>query len=93
MQALDKDGRLVQSMRTFVQAMPGAKINYGVCRHLVPVPLPDKLPALTAKVGADSAVDLSWNCSAKLIGLTFEVHRATKPDFTPCEATRIATTS
>jgi hypothetical protein len=73
--------------------MPGAKINYGVCRQLVPVPLPDKLPALTAKVGADSAVDLSWGRTPELMGLRFEIHRSNRAGFAPSAETRVTETS
>jgi hypothetical protein len=73
--------------------MPGAKINYGICRQLVPVPLPDKLPALTAKVGVDSAVDLSWERTPELMGLRFEIHRSNRAGFAPSAETRVTETS
>lgn len=73
--------------------MPGARIHYGVCRQLVPTPLPEKLPRFTATASADGAVKLSWTCSADLIGLMFEIHRSNQPGFAPSDATRIVSTA
>ena len=70
--------------------MAGAQITPGVCRLQVPMPLPTPLPPLAATLGADSVVQLSWPRTAATIGLEFEVHRGTSPDFAPSEETRLA---
>lgn len=72
--------------------MPGAKIIPGESRHLIPVSLPDRLPALHASL-TPSGVRLSWDRRSDLAGLTFEIHRGTQPTFTPDAATHLVSLS
>ena len=72
--------------------MPGAEIQAGVCRHLVPTPLPDAPLPLRAVADDDGVVNLSWPRTAGTIGLSFEVHRSASAHFTPNAQTRIAST-
>jgi len=73
--------------------MPGAIINPGICRQLAPVPLPDKMPELKAKLSTTGTVILSWQRSAETIGLLFELHHSNQKDFTPSKETLLATTT
>ncbi|MHC4116845.1 MAG: HzsA-related protein [Planctomycetota bacterium] len=66
--------------------MPGAKINPGVCRYIVPVPLPEETPRLEAQTTADGLVELSWERSANTIGLSFDLYRGDRPHFEPAKA-------
>jgi len=73
--------------------MPGADIIGGVCRMIVPPPVPDEPPPLVARLTPDKAVQLSWQRTAETIGLDYVLHRSDKPSFKPDESTRIALTS
>ncbi len=73
--------------------MPGAKINPGVCRYIVPVPLPEKMPGLQARTDADGLVRLSWGRSAGTIGLSFDLYRSNRPGFEPAKAMLLQTTT
>jgi hypothetical protein len=73
--------------------MPGARINPGRCRQLVPPPLPERLPPLKAAATSDGVVRLSWRASSPLIGLTFEIYRDETPGFACTDGTRIGTTT
>ncbi len=55
--------------------MPGAEIVAGHSRQFVPPPLPASLPELIAKVEDDGVVALSWERSARTIGLVAELYR------------------
>jgi len=75
--------------------MPGADIvgegiHEGRARQIIPQPLPEKLPAVQAEVDLNGFVHLSWECSARTIGLVAELHRSTQKKFAPVEATKIA---
>jgi len=72
--------------------MPGAEIIPGKHREFLPPPLPDPLPTLQAQVDADSLVHLSWERSARTIGLEAEVYRGAEAGFEPSEETRLAAT-
>ncbi|MGB2824719.1 MAG: hypothetical protein WBF17_27350, partial [Phycisphaerae bacterium] len=72
--------------------MPGAVLTPGLPRQLIPVPLPEVLPPLGATVDAEGVVRLAWERSARTIGLSAEVHRGTRADFTPSEKTLLAAT-
>ena len=72
--------------------MPGATIIAGSWRQLIPTPLPADLPALRATVDADSIVRLSWERSARTLGLSAEVHRGAQTDFAPSKDTLLAST-
>ncbi len=73
--------------------MPGAKLLPGAHRQFIPTPLPDTLPALNATVDADCIVHLSWERSARTIGLTAELHRGKTPDFTAGKDTLLVETA
>ena len=68
--------------------MPGADIIPGESRQLIPIPLPERPPTLKATASAEG-VRLSWDHRADLAGLTFELHRGTKPGFVPDDSTRL----
>jgi hypothetical protein len=70
--------------------MPGAEPVPGECRLMCPMPVPERPPALAARLRPDAAVELSWQRTAEIVGLQFELHRAAAADFTPDESTRIA---
>jgi len=72
--------------------MPGARLIAAHPRQLIPQAIPDPLPGLSASVDADGVVHLSWESSARTIGLSAQVHRGAKADFAPDEKTRIAET-
>ena len=63
--------------------MPGAKILPGLCRSIIPVPVPEQAPPLTAKAQKNGIVQLAWPRSAKTIGLSFDLYRHTEPGFKP----------
>jgi len=73
--------------------MPGAEIIAGRHRQFLPPPLPDPLPTLETSVDADSLVHLSWERSARTIGLEAEVHRGDSPNFAPSPATLLTSTN
>jgi hypothetical protein len=73
--------------------MPGGKINPGICRQIVPVPLPEKMPAFSAETDADGLVRLSWERSANAIGLSFDLYRGDRIDFEPARTMLLATTA
>ncbi|UCF14790.1 MAG: hypothetical protein JSW59_15370, partial [Phycisphaerales bacterium] len=73
--------------------MPGAQINPGVCRYIVPVPLPEKMPGLEARTDPDGPVQLSWERSANTIGLSFDLYRGDRPHFQPAQAMLLQTTT
>ncbi len=72
--------------------MPGAELEPGRWRQLIPPPLPDPLPALEARVDAESVARLSWERSARTIGLVAEIHRDARADFNPNAETLLAKT-
>ena len=63
--------------------MPGAAIVDGYARQFVSPPLPDPLPKLEANTDMDGRVRLTWERSARTIGLLGEVHRGNKENFNP----------
>ncbi|HPD13342.1 MAG TPA: hypothetical protein PLE19_00230 [Planctomycetota bacterium] len=73
--------------------MPGAKLLPGMHRQFLYPPLPDPLPELKATVDADCIVHLSWERSARTIGLTAELHRGKTPDFEATKDTLLAETA
>jgi hypothetical protein len=73
--------------------MPGAIIYPGLCRQLLPLAVPAKLPPLSARLSADGKVSLSWRRRAELIGLMFEIHRSQRANFVPVEDTLAGTTT
>ena len=73
--------------------MPGAEIIAGQCRMIIPPPVPEGGPALSADIRPDSAVELSWPRTAETIGLMYQLHRGKKADFTPNAGTQLAMTT
>ena len=73
--------------------MPGAEIIAGECRMIVPPPVPEQPPALSAKLRPDASVELSWQRTAETIGLQYELHRGTKAAFTPGPSTQLTITT
>lgn len=73
--------------------MPGAEIQPGACRQLIPPPLPPVAPPLAATLGEDSVVHLTWERSARTIGLEAELHRGDRENFTIRDGTLVVRTS
>ncbi len=86
-----RDGRR-RALATPRVDMPGANVQAGLCRHLRPPSLPQKLPPLQARADREGIVHLSWQRSAETIGLLAELHRSTAARFTPGPDTLLATT-
>ena len=72
--------------------MPGADIIAGKWRKIVPLPIPKKLPPLTAGIDGEGLVTLSWPRNTRTWGLAFEVHRGESADFNPSADTLLAKT-
>lgn len=73
--------------------MPGAEPIAGACRQFNPPPVPTTAPPLKAAADDDGIVRLTWERSARTIGLGAEIHRSPRQDFTPSNATLLATTN
>jgi len=73
--------------------MPGAEITAGECRMMYAPPIPDRSPALSGRIRGDGLVELSWRRTAETIGLKYELHRGSAPNFTPSESTKIGRTT
>ncbi|HJP02352.1 MAG TPA: LamG-like jellyroll fold domain-containing protein [Planctomycetota bacterium] len=73
--------------------MPGARVQPGECRQLVPLPLPRPSPSLEARADDEGVVQLAWERSARTIGLRAEVYRGQRADFEPSAASWIASTT
>jgi len=73
--------------------MPGAEIIAGECRMQTPPVPPDTPPAPAAALRPDGSVELSWRLSAATIGLQFELHRGSSPQFAPEASTQIGLTT
>jgi hypothetical protein len=76
--------RLIETTRYEILAtpridMPNAISIDGRFRQILPVPIPQKLPELTAVVFPDSVVELQWPSSAETYGLTFHLYRNGQP--------------
>ena len=72
--------------------MPGADVIAGKSRTFIPPPVPEIAPDLNANVDDDGVVALSWERSARTIGLSSELHRSDNKDFTPGEKTLVVST-
>jgi len=72
--------------------MPGADIVDGYARQFVSPPLPEPLPELKACIDEDGRVRLSWERSARTIGLLGEIHRGDAENFEPNLNTLLQTT-
>ncbi len=73
--------------------MPGARVQPGECRQLVPPPLPGPAPSLAARADDEGVVQLRWERSARTIGLRADVYRGERADFEPTEESWIASTT
>ena len=91
MLAMIRNGRH-QALSTPRVDMPGAEPVAGKSRMLVPPTGPDTAPPLKAGTDDSGAVTLSWERSARTIGLTSELHRSSRAGFTPGEETILART-
>jgi len=87
-----RDGRR-QALAAPRVDMPGARIIAGAHRQFAPSPLPESLPALSAEMGGDGVVYLSWPGSTETVGLTAEVHRGGSADFEPDANTLLGATT
>ncbi|MCL2305739.1 MAG: hypothetical protein FWC43_10385 [Planctomycetaceae bacterium] len=67
----------------------GEGIIAGRFRQIIPQPLPEETPPLFAEVDDEGYVRFHWECSWRTVGLVFEIHRSTSPNFTPTAETRI----
>lgn len=93
---LIRDARAAQLAEPRVD-MPGADfvgdgVHEGRSRQILPQPLPEPLPAVRASVDENGCVRLSWEASARMIGLVAEIHRGADAAFSPGEATRVGRT-
>lgn len=91
MLAIIRDGRKTALEQARVD-MPGAELIAGKNRMMVPPPVPNQGPALKANADQAGVVSLQWQRPASIIGLTYEVHRSDKENFSPDETTLIAQT-
>jgi len=87
-----RDGRR-EALQKPRSDMPGAKIRPGLPRQLIPPPMPSPLPELSARTDSDAVVRLSWERSARTIGLSAELHRGASPDFKPGDDTLLTATT
>ena len=92
MLAVIRDGRR-QALAAPRVDMPGAEVVPGMCRQLISPALPKPLPTLQAHVDSESVVHLSWERSARTIGLSAEVHRGTQAGFEPRSDTLLKDTT
>lgn len=73
--------------------MPGAQAAPGACRMFSLPPVLGTAPAPVAEPDRDAVVHISWERSARTIGLEAELHRGSQPNFTPGESTLLIRTS
>lgn len=86
-----RNGRKVALEQARVD-MPGAELIAGKNRMMVPPAVPDEAPELQAYANKDSSVTLQWQRPASIIGLSYEIHRSDKKNFSPDETTLIVQT-
>jgi hypothetical protein len=91
MLAIIRDGRKMALEQARVD-MPGAELIAGKNRMMVPPPVPDQGPELKAYADQAGIVSLHWKRPASIIGLSYEIHRSDKKNFSPDETTLIART-
>jgi hypothetical protein len=91
MLAIIRHGRKMALKQARVD-MPGAELIAGKNRMMVPPPVPDQGPPLEAHTDEAGAVSLRWKRPASIIGLSYEIHRSDKKNFSPGEDTLIAQT-
>jgi mono/diheme cytochrome c family protein len=77
-------------------AYAGRDIVAGRSRQIIPQPLPENLPKITVQLvnqtGLVPLIKLSWERSARTIGLIAEIHRGIEPNFKPAPKTKIGQT-
>jgi hypothetical protein len=73
--------------------MPGAEVIAGTCRQFNPPPLPEVTPAPEATPGEDGVVHVTWERSARTIGLEAELHCSGERNFSPNEKTLLTRTA
>jgi len=91
--------KVIQDARIALLAKPRMDMPYadwvgggivpGRARQILPQPLPDPLPKVTATNGVFGLVQLNWESSARMIGLIAEIHRGKKDKFKPDATTLI----
>jgi len=86
-----RDGRTAALQQPRVD-MPGAELIAGKSRMMVAPAVPDRAPELEAYADEEGVVTLQWKRTARIIGLSYEIHRSPKKNFTPNETTLIAKT-
>jgi len=86
-----RDGRR-EALSTPRVDMPGAAPIAGKSRMLTPPPAPAEAPPLDAEVDGNGVVTLSWERSARTIGLSSELHRSSQAGFTPGGKTLLSAT-
>ena len=96
MLSIIRDARAAQLASPRVD-MPGAElvgagIREGRSRQIIPPALPEPVPTVQASVDENGFARLSWECSARTIGLVAEIHRGSDLAFVPAEATLLART-
>jgi hypothetical protein len=72
--------------------MPGAEVIPGAFRQFNPPPLPQVAPALSAAADPAGVIQLSWEQSARTVGLEAELHRSAHEHFTPDAETLLVRT-
>lgn len=82
MLAIIKGGRR-QALAEPRTDMPGAKLVAGICKQTIAFDPPALAPALKVEPQTDGVVQLHWERSAHTIGLSFDLHRANRPNFKP----------
>lgn len=70
----------------------GLGVIPGRFRQILPTPLPKTAPKVQIELVEKEIPALSWEHGVDMLGLIFEIHRSTAPNFTPNENTRIAET-
>ncbi|MGL6196692.1 MAG: LamG-like jellyroll fold domain-containing protein [Thermoguttaceae bacterium] len=91
-----KDARVRQLVNPRVD-MPfsdeiGKGVTAGRYRQIIPQPLPENTPELIAVTDSDGVVRLHWERSCRTIGLIFEIHRSSEPNFEPNTKTLVGRT-
>lgn len=72
--------------------MPDAEVIPGAFRQFNPPPLPEVAPPPSAAADEAGVIQLSWEQSARTIGLEAELHRSSQEQFTPDAETLLVRT-
>ena len=73
--------------------MPGAVVLPGTCRQFLPPPLPTTVSPPEPTLDEDGIVQVTWERSARTIGLEAELHRSDRENFTPQNRTLLTRTT